>query len=70
MRLSRHAKNRARRLRASVTEVEAVIAQPLRVEVEEEGKPCYIGYIRGIHVRVVVALDEPDLVVTIHERRR
>jgi hypothetical protein len=28
-----------------------------------------MGEIRGIRVRVVVALDEPDLIVTIHKRR-
>jgi hypothetical protein len=30
----------------------------------------YTGDIKGVRVRIVVALDEPDLIVTIHERRR
>jgi mRNA-degrading endonuclease RelE of RelBE toxin-antitoxin system len=69
MRLSRHAKNRARQLKATIGDVEAVLAEPIRVEVEQDGKPCYIGYIHGVRVRVILALDEPDLIVTIHERR-
>jgi hypothetical protein len=28
------------------------------------------GEIRGVRVRVVLALDEPDLIVTIHDRRK
>jgi hypothetical protein len=69
VRLSRHAKNKARRLEATVAEVERVIANPVRVDRDSTGKPRYVGYIRGIRVRVVVALDEPDFVVTIHKRR-
>lgn len=70
MRFTRHAKNEARRLRADVADAEAVIAQPVRVDRDRFGKPRYTGYIRGVRVRIVVALDEPDLIVTIHERRR
>jgi hypothetical protein len=70
MRFTRHAKNEARWLRASVADAEAVIAHPIRVDRDEDGKPRYTGEIRGIRVRVVVALDEPDLIVTIHQRRR
>jgi hypothetical protein len=69
MRLSRHAKNEVRRLKATVAEVERVIAHPVQVDRDPFGKPRYTGYIRGIRVRVVVALDEPDFVVTIHKRR-
>jgi hypothetical protein len=69
MRFSRHAKNWARRFRVTIAEAEAVIAHPLSFHFGEDGKPQYTGYIRGIHVRIVVALDDPDLVVTIHERR-
>lgn len=46
--------------------MELVIAEPEAVDVDEYGKPRYIGEIRGVRVRVVVALDEPDLIVTIH----
>jgi hypothetical protein len=69
MRFSRHAKNWARRFKVNVDEAEAVIAHPLSTGSDDDGKPQYIGYIRGIRVRIVVALDDPDLIVTIHERR-
>jgi hypothetical protein len=57
-------------LGATLAEVERVVADPIDVDRDEDGKPMYAGYVQGIRVRVVVALDEPDLVVTIHERRR
>jgi len=70
VRLSRHAKNELRRLRATVADVERMIADPTRVDRDRFGKPRYTGYINGIRVRAVLALDEPDFVVTIHKRRR
>lgn len=70
MRLTRHAKNFLRRLKATVADVEAVIAEPEEVDTDEYGKPRYVGKIKGVCVRVVVALDEPDLIITIHEWRR
>jgi hypothetical protein len=47
-----------------------VIEEPMYADRDEDGKPRYVGEIRGVRVRVVVALDEPDLIVTIHERRK
>jgi hypothetical protein len=70
MRMTRHAKNRARRLNVSLVEVEQVIANPLSVDYDDDGKPLYSGLLRGSLVRIVVALDEPGLIVTIHETRR
>jgi hypothetical protein len=54
---------------ASVGDVERVIEDPLDFDRDEKGKPRYTGEIQGVRVRVVVALDEPDLIVTIHDRR-
>lgn len=70
MRFSRHAKNQARTLGASIKDAEAVIARPVGVDRDVKGKLRYTGYVRDVRVRLVVALDEPDLIVTIHERRR
>jgi mRNA-degrading endonuclease RelE of RelBE toxin-antitoxin system len=66
--LSRHAKNELRALDATLSDVEKAIADPIRIDSDLEGRPRYTSYIRGIRVRIVVAVDEPDLVVTIHER--
>jgi Domain of unknown function (DUF4258) len=70
MRFTRHAKNRARRLGITVADVEEVIADPTKIDFDKKGKPRYTGCAGNIRLRVVVALDEPELIVTIHDRRR
>jgi hypothetical protein len=70
MRLSRHAKHCARQYGLDVGDAEEVIAHPTHMDLDAKGKPRYTGEVRGIRVRIVVALDEPDLIITIHERRR
>jgi hypothetical protein len=37
---------------------------------DQRGNPRYRGFIAGRRCRVVVALDDPDFVITIHFRRR
>jgi hypothetical protein len=51
-------------------DAEAVIARPVRIGRDDSGKPIYEGAVRGRVMRVVVALDEPDLIVTIYPRRK
>lgn len=68
--MTRHAKNRARRDGLSKASVEAIIARPDRWYFGWDGKPNFLGSIEGVPLRVVVALDEPDLIVTIIDRRR
>jgi hypothetical protein len=70
MRFSRHAKNWARRRGFTVADAKQVIAHPVQADRDDHGRPRYTGEIRGIRVRIVVALDEPGLIVTIHNRRR
>lgn len=70
MRFTRHAKNRARDIGATVVDAEELIANPERVDLGPDGKWRYVGLLRGERVRVVVALDDPDLIVTIHRRGR
>jgi hypothetical protein len=50
-------------------EVLWVISNPVKVEADERCNPRYLGYIRGDLVRVVVAADDPDVVITVHPRR-
>jgi hypothetical protein len=69
VRFSRHAKNKAREMGASVADAEHLIVHPVYRDTDPQGRPRYTGLIRGLRVRVVVALDDPDLIVTIHERR-
>ena len=70
MYFSRHAKNRARELGVSIGDAKAVMANPLEIDTREPGKIRYIGYVQGERVRVVVPVDDPDLIVTIHRRFR
>jgi len=65
--MTRHAKNKARRLEMTIVEVEWLIENPIRIEVDWNGKPKYYGNFRGLCVCLIVALDEPDLIVTIYE---
>jgi hypothetical protein len=51
-------------------EVEAMICNPDAIERDEKGKPMYLGVVRGVPICAVVALDEPDLIVTIFRRER
>jgi hypothetical protein len=70
VRLTRHAKNRLRRLGIPRSEVERLVRDSHFVGRDETGKPQYQGVVRDVKIRLVVAVDEPDLIVTIHERRR
>jgi hypothetical protein len=70
MRFTRHAKNKARKFGWRIADAESAIAHPTPIDQDGAGKPRYTGCIRGVRVRVVVAVDDPDLIVTIHERRR
>jgi len=70
VRFSRHAKSNARDLEATIEDAEHVIQDAVHTDADFGGRPRYTGYIRGTRVRVVVALDDPELIVTIHERRK
>lgn len=68
--MTRHAKNKARKIKLSRANAEAIVARPDHVFVGRDGKPNYVGFIEGTRIRIVVALDEPDLIVTICDRKR
>ncbi len=48
--------------------VETLRTGPQR-DFDSQGRPRFTGHVRGMRVRMVVALDDPNLIVTIHERR-
>jgi hypothetical protein len=50
-------------------EIIRVVLNPAKVDADERCNPRYLGYIRGDLVRVVVAADDPDFVITVHPRR-
>jgi hypothetical protein len=50
-------------------EILRVILDPVKVDADRRGNSRYFGCIRGDLVRVVVAADDPDVVITVHPRR-
>jgi hypothetical protein len=57
-------------VKGTAEEAESVIANPIEKDSDWKGNPRYRGFIAGQRCRVVVALDEPDLIISIHHRRR
>lgn len=54
----------------TLQDIESVVSHPISIDHDDEGKPRYLGFVRGTPLCVVVALDEPDLIVTIFRRER
>jgi hypothetical protein len=58
-----------RRLGLADADVDWILANPDRHDRDRDDRPRYIGRVAGKRVRVVLAADDPELVVTVHERR-
>jgi hypothetical protein len=70
VRFKRHAKNGLRWVKGTAEEAESVVKNSFEKDFDRDGNPRYRGYIAGKRCRVVVALDDPDLIISIHPRRR
>lgn len=70
LKFTRHALNEMRRLKISRSEVESMVSRVAPYDLDLDGRPRYMDEIRGIRVRVVLALDKPNLVVSLHRRRK
>jgi hypothetical protein len=51
-------------------EVETVVRDPFGRDSDERGNPRYLGLIAGRRYFAIVALDEPDLIITHFPERR
>ena len=70
MRFSRHARNEMRGMGLTQNEVRAFIASDAGwISRSPNGNICITGVIGAHGVRVVIAIDAPDVVVTVHEYR-
>ena len=69
LRLSRHARNAMRLYRVGRTDVDAILANPVETGQDGRGNLVVIGYLGRRRIRIVIAADEPDFVITVHERR-
>jgi hypothetical protein len=70
VRVSHHAKNQLRWINGTAQEAEAVAGKEFGKDFDQRGNPRYRGYIAGKRCRVMVALDDPGFIITIHFRRR
>jgi hypothetical protein len=64
VRFSHHAKNKLRLYKVTVREVESVVENPFGKDSDPRGNPRYRGLIAGRPYCVVIALDQPDVVIT------
>jgi hypothetical protein len=59
-----------RRLRATRQEVESAIGNSLEKSFDDKGNAMYLGYVVGVLVWIVVADDDPEVIITIFEEGR
>jgi Domain of unknown function (DUF4258) len=64
VRASDHARERLEQRGITLEEVEVVCHKPHKQYTDPRGNPCFVGRIRGRALKVVVALGDPELVVT------
>jgi hypothetical protein len=72
VRFTHHARNklRGRKLRGWPREAESVVENPIGKSVGRSGNPRYLGYVASVLVWMVVASDDPDLIVTVFPEER
>lgn len=68
LRYSNHAKKRLAQRRVTSDEVETVLSDPHVTYTDPKGNPCYVRDVNGKSIRVVVAADDPEFVITVIDR--
>lgn len=70
MRFTRHARNKMRWLGVNAGDVGLLLANPVETGQDHRGNPTVTGVVEGGPVVVVVlAADDPGLIVTVYEPR-
>jgi hypothetical protein len=59
-----------RQLRLTTSDLVALLAHPAQTGQDHKGNPFSGGRIRGVWIRVVIARDDPRVVITVLERRK
>jgi hypothetical protein len=70
VRFTHHAKNKLRKIKGTTQEAESVARNKSEKDFDEDGNPRYRGFIAGKRCVVVVALDDPEVIITLFERKR
>jgi hypothetical protein len=65
-----HAKNKLRQLKGTVREAESVVGNEFGKDFDQDGNTRYFGFIAGKRCRVVVALDDPEVIITLYKEER
>lgn len=68
LRYSNHARKRLTERKVTEEEAEAVVADPAVTYSDVKGNSCYMGEINGKSLRVVIAADDPEFVITVIDR--
>jgi hypothetical protein len=59
-----------RQFQLSTPDLVAVLAHPIRTSHDRRGNVRVGGLVRGVEVRIVIASDDHNAVITVFERRR
>jgi hypothetical protein len=71
MEIGRHAKRRMRLYDLTPADLAAAIANPIRVSWDRDGNTAYWAlHPTHRYIRVVVAADSPDFIISAHPRRK
>lgn len=65
MRWTRHANSRATERNVTLAEATQVVENPDATFTDRKGNPCYMADVAGRRIKVVVAADDPELIVTV-----
>ena len=69
MRFTRHARQRLKLYRVTRDQAEAIAASGTLTGHDASGNPRRTGAVDDRTIVVVIALDNPDLIITLYERR-
>ncbi len=69
MRFTRHARQRLKLYRVTHDQAEAIAASGTPADPDAKGNPRRTGAVDARTIVVVIALDNPDLIITLYERR-
>ncbi len=69
MRFTRHARQRLKLYRLTRDQAEAIAAGGVLTGRDARGNPRRTGAVDARTIVVVIALDNPDLIITLYERR-
>lgn len=70
MKIGRHAKRRMRLYNVNQTDVERIAATGDDDGTDQHGNPRKIGQVDGRWIRVIIAQDDPTVIITVYERRK